>query len=65
MSQLGPLFAALFVVSLCYTAWQARGVREFFMDVGYRLTLMVAVLARLHHLSPQGGNHLRSQWPTM
>jgi phospholipid/cholesterol/gamma-HCH transport system permease protein len=41
---------ALFVASLVFTAWQARSVREFFEEVGFRLTLMFAVLARLPHL---------------
>lgn len=47
---LGGLFGALFLASLAYTAWQARRVRAFFGDVGFRLVLLVSVVARLHHL---------------
>lgn len=50
MSDYGPLFGSLFAASLVYTIWQARGVRAFFEEVGFRLTLLVAVLARLHHI---------------
>ena len=51
MSYFGPGESlALLVASLVYTAWQARGVREFFEEVGFRLTLMISVLARLPHL---------------
>ena len=50
MSDFGPLFGALFALSLVYTAWQARHVRAFFEEVGFRLTLAAQVLARLPHL---------------
>lgn len=50
MIDLGSLMTAGFVLSLAYTAWQARSVREFFQEVGFRLGLGAAACARLWHL---------------
>jgi phospholipid/cholesterol/gamma-HCH transport system permease protein len=50
MIDLGTILTAGFVLSLTYTAWQARRVRQFFAEVGFHLNLGAGVAARLMHL---------------